>query len=311
MEVSIRGSRVESRWMCALLLFVLGAAWGLQLTLLKATTDAGLSDLGILSISLLLLTGGFGAVLAIRGQWFRPTASHLRFFTTSGLFGYVLPLGGVLLIADRLAAGLIVLYTEALVPVFTILVTMMLRTERLTVRRAGAVGLALAGVAIALWPELALSAGTRLDSLLLLLIIPAAYAIDGIYVSKRWPRDLSALQVVTGEAAAGAAILVPLWLLIEGASQLPTAIGRGEWAMLAFVLVSYLEVYLYFYLLKTSGAVLVSYGCFVSLLSGFVWGVVLLEEQYRASVTLAVGLITWGLYLIVIERQKRIRVRPD
>jgi drug/metabolite transporter (DMT)-like permease len=65
------------------------------------------------------------------------------------------------------------------------------------------------------------------------------------------------------------------------------------------VLVSYLEVYLYFYLLKTSGALLLAYGCFVSLLAGFGWGVLLLGEQYRASVPVAVGLIMLGLYLIV------------
>jgi drug/metabolite transporter (DMT)-like permease len=227
----------------------------------------------------------------------------VRFFVISGLFGYVVPLGGVLLIAERLAAGLIVLYTEALVPVFTILITMMLRTERLTTTRAAAIVLALSGVAIALWPELMLSADARLEWLLLVLVIPAAYAIDGIYVSANWPKDLNALQVVTGEAAAGTVMLVPLWIITEGGAPIPASMGPGEWAMLGFVLVSYLEVYLYFHLLKTSGAVLVSYGCFISLLSGFVWGMVLLEEQYRASITFAVVLVVAGLYLIVTRRE--------
>jgi drug/metabolite transporter (DMT)-like permease len=135
------------------------------------------------------------------------------------------------------------------------------------------------------------------------LVIPAAYAIDGIYVSANWPRDLNALQVVTGEAAAGAVMLVPFWIITEGGAPIPASMGPGEWAMLGFVLVSYLEVYLYFHLLKTSGAVLVSYGCFISLLSGFVWGMVLLEEQYRASITFAVVLVVAGLYLIVTRRE--------
>jgi drug/metabolite transporter (DMT)-like permease len=303
MEDPVVDQGVEARGLCGLLLFVLGAAWGLQLTLLKGTAEASLSELSILSISLVLLAGGFGAALSLRRLWFRPKTSHVRFFVISGLFGYVVPLGGVLLIAERLAAGLIVLYTEALVPVFTILIAVMLRTERLTSTRAAAIVLALSGVAIALWPELMLSADARLEWLLLVLVIPAAYAIDGIYVSANWPKDLNALQVVTGEAAAGTVMLVPLWIITEGGAPIPASMGPGEWAMLGFVLVSYLEVYLYFHLLKTSGAVLVSYGCFISLLSGFVWGMVLLEEQYRASITFAVVLVVAGLYLIVTRRE--------
>ena len=77
--------------------------------------------------------------------------------------------------------------------------------------------------------------------------------------------------------------------------------GPGEWAILAFVLISYLEVYIYFHLLRTAGAVFVSFGSFVSLFAGFFWGGVLLGEAPRSSVWLAVGLVWLALYLIGLE----------
>lgn len=310
MEASKGDAKALGRWRHAGLLFVLGATWGLQFTLLKIATESALSELGILSLCMALLAVAYLATLAAKGSWFRPRRAHLRFFAISGFFGFVLPLGGVVLVADRLSAGLIVLYTEALIPVFTIAIALALRSERLTGRRLAAVALALVGVAFAFWPEVAGTAEARIDGLLLVFVIPLAYAIDGIYVAARWPSDLRALQVVAGEAVAGTAMLLPIWLLTGGLGELPASLGSGEWAILAFVPVSYLEVYVYFYLLRHAGAVFVSFGSFVSLFAGFFWGWTLLGETHASSVWVAVGLVALALYLISVKGRPAAAASP-
>ena len=304
MEASSGGDRAIGRWRHSGLLFLLGATWGLQFVLLKVATDSELSELGILSLCMALLAAAYLASLAIRGQWFRPKREHLRFFALSGFFGFVLPLGGVILVADRLTVGLIVLYTEALIPVFTIAIALALRSEQLTGRRLTAVALALVGVAVAFWPEIAGSGDAWIQGLLLVFIIPLAYAIDGIYVAACWPSDLRALQVVSGEAVAGALMLLPIWLLSGGLGELPAALGTGEWAILAFVPVTYLEVYVYFYLLRHAGAVFVSFGCFLSLFAGFFWGWALLDETHPSTVWIAVALVALALYLIAVKKRQ-------
>ncbi len=298
MDASSGRDKAINRWRHSGLLFVLGATWGLQFVLLKVATASELSELGILSLCMALLATAYLATLAIRREWFRLNLAHLRFFTISGLFGYVLPLGGVILVADRLSVGLIVLYTEALIPVFTIAIALALGSEQLTGRRLTAVVLALVGVAVAFWPEISGGADNWIQGLLLVFIIPLAYAIDGIYVAARWPSDLRALQVVSGEAVAGAAMLLPIWLLSGGLGELPATLGTGEWAILAFVPVTYLEVYVYFYLLRHAGAVFVSFGCFLSLFAGFFWGWALLDETHPSTVWIAVALVALALYLI-------------
>lgn len=297
--------KASGNWRHGLLLFVVGVLWGLQLTLLKIAAGSSLGELGILTVCMVLLAAAYMAAVAIKKVWFRPTRRHSQFFLISGLFGYVLPLGGVILVADYLSAGLIVLFSEALIPVFTVAIALVLRTERVTTGRLAAVAVALSGVAVALWPELLSSTSARQEGLLLFFIIPLAYAIDGVYVAARWPEDLSPLQVVAGEAMAAVAMLLPFWFMFEGFTGLPESFGPGEWAILAFVPVTYVEVYLYFYLLRTVGAVFVSFGCFVSLFAGFLWGMTLLGEQPRPSVWIAVGLVVLALYMISVKGRGR------
>ena len=295
-------------WCPAVLLLLLGAFWGLQFSLLKIAAGSELSELTILTGSMILLSLAYLATLAVRRDWFRTNWRHVRFFIISGLFGYVVPLGGVLWIADQLSAGLIVLYTEALIPVFTVVIALALWTEALSARRLLAVTVALAGVGIAMWPELATTTDARLKGLLIVFIIPLAYAVDGIYVSACWPQDLRAIQVVTGEAVAGAVMLLPIWLVLEGGAGLPSGIGPDDWAILAFVPVTYLEVYLYFYLLRTRGAVFVSFGCFVSLFAGFFWGMALLGERHGPMIWIDVATVSVALYLITVKRRESVAV---
>ncbi len=298
MEASQGDGKAIGHWRHTGLLVVLGATWGLQFALLKIATTSALSELGILSLCMALLAAAYLATLTIRGKLYRPNPRQLRFFAISGFFGFVLPLGGIILVADRLAAGLIVLYTEALIPVFTFAIVLALRSERPSRRRLIAIALALVGVAFAFWPEVVGSTDARIEGLLLVLVVPLAYSIDAIYVAARWPSDLRALQVVSGEAVAGTAMLLPIWLLSGGLGELPSALGTGEWAILAFVPVSYLEVYLYFYLLRHAGAVFVSFGSFIALFAGFFWGWALLDETHPSTVWIAVALVALALYLI-------------
>ncbi len=303
-------SSVRPQWRYSLPLFILGASWGLQFTLLKIAGDSELDELAILTIAMFLLACAYLLVMACKDIWFRPSLSHLWFFLISAFFGFVVPLGAVILVAEQLSAGLIVFF-ESLTPVLTVVIVLLVRTERLNAPRLASVTLGMLGVLLVLWPDLTAPASApgsaRMESLLLALIIPLAYAIDGVYVAARWPSDLDAFQVVTGEAIAATAMLLPffLWqsfssfeaMAALAAPWLHEPWGWGQWAVLAFVPVSFLEVYLYFYLLKQAGAVFVSIGSFIALFGGIFWGMLLLGERHSATVWIAVLLVSCALYL--------------
>jgi drug/metabolite transporter (DMT)-like permease len=285
----------------AVLLFILGALWGLQFTLLKIASGSHLSEVGILSVSMLLLAAAFVVTLVACRACFRPTRQHVRFFILSGLFGFVLPLGSIIYVAEHLSAGLIVFY-ESLTPIVTVAMALGLRTETLSAQRIAAVALGMLGIVVVLWPELSVPQGARFEALIVAFIIPLAFAADGIYVASRWPNDLRAIQVVTGETVAGCAMLLPFYLCSGESFAFPRDWQSGEWAMLAFVPVSFLEVCLYFYLLKNAGAVFVSVASFISLFAGIFWGMTFLGEEHPLSVWIAVIFVSLALYMVTVKK---------
>jgi len=286
-------------WKC-LMLFILGASWGLQFTLLKVATDAQLGECAILMVSMFLLAACCLCVLAWQRAWFRPTPRHLRFFFLSSLFGLVFPLGAITLAANYLSAGLIVLF-ESMTPVFTVAIVSALRTEPVSPERRVALVLGIVSVLIVGGQQISSSEICSLTGLLLALIVPLVYAIDGIYVASCRPSDLRITQVVTGEAMAGTLILLPFF--VWSGERLPPLEnwGQGHWALTVFVLISLFEMFLYFGLLKIAGPLYVSMASFLSLLAGLGWGMVLLGETYSPYVWLAVGLVFISLYLVTVK----------
>lgn len=286
------------------LLFVLGTVWGLQFTLLKVATDTGLDEVGILVVSMALLAVAFVAATTFARAWFQPRWRHIRFFLLSGLFGFVLPLGAIILAAREISAGVIVLF-EALTPVFAIAIVSTLRTERITSRQAAAVAVGLLSVLAILGPAVAGLGGFSLVGLAFALCVPAVCALDCVYVAAFWPTDLRPLQVVTGEAVAGAFLSALCLVGISDPAPLLSSWTVGHWAIALFVPISVLEAYLYFYLLRQAGAVFVSFGSFISLFAGIFWGIVLIGESHPPDVWFAVGLATLALYLAVRESENR------
>jgi drug/metabolite transporter (DMT)-like permease len=156
----------------------------------------------------------------------------------------------------------------------------------------------MSGVLLVVWPELIGLGDKRLDSLLLALVIPIAYGTDTIYVAARWPGDLSCIQVVAGEMIAAALLSLPLFLMSGEPLFFMTASEVGRSALLIFVLVTFIETYLYFYLLRNAGAVFISVASFIALFAGILWGIALNGESHPASVWLAVALVVVALYLV-------------
>jgi drug/metabolite transporter (DMT)-like permease len=284
-------------WWLALMLVVLGAGWGLQFTLLKIAVDAKLDELGILAGSMVLLAAIYALHLTWRGDWFRPTPGHLRFFLISSMLGFVLPLGCAILAARHLPAGLIVLH-EALTPLVIVVLALAIGSEAVAPRRLAAVALGMSGVLLVVWPELIGVGDKPLDGLLLALLIPIAYGTDTIYVAARWPDGLSCIQVVAGEIITAALLCLPLLLISGEPLFFMTASAVGGSALLTFVLVTVVETYLYFHLLRSAGAVFISVASFIALFAGILWGIALNGESHPASVWLAVALVVVALYLV-------------
>lgn len=290
--------RIQLRTWYTVLLILLGALWGLQFVLIKAASDAHIGELAILAVGLSGQAALYVAILAWRRAGFRPTWRHLRFFAISALFGFILPLGAAAVAVSMLSAGMVVFY-ESLTPILTVALVTVLRLQRQTPGQLAAIVLSTGGLCCVLLPNLLLPSSGQLNLLLVAFVIPCSYAIDGIYVARCWPADLQPLQVVTGEAIAGAALVLPAYLLFGEPVTLAGGWGDvGAWSLAGLVATGLLEAYLYFYLLRKVGAVFVSFACFISLSAGIFLGALFFGEAHPPGFWFAVALLCASLFLL-------------
>jgi len=292
-------SRRQSRWMATLLLFIMGVAWGLQFALLKLAADEGLNEPGILTIALLLLAPIYGVMLVARRELFWPSRRHLVFFLISGLLGYLIPLGTVVYVAPHLPAGLIALIAS-LTPVITVLAVTALGIERVSTFRVAAIIIGILAATIVLWSDLNLPGADVSFWILVAFLTPLAYGFDGLFIEVYWPEDLGSLQVVAGEALVSGLVLLPFYIASGATISFAGTWTTGHWGIILFVLVSVIEVFLFFHLIRTAGAVLVSFGSFISLVAGVFWGFVIFGERLDASIWIAVVLLSIALICVTL-----------
>ena len=283
-----------------LVLLLMGITWGLQFAVLKLAVERGRAELNVLMMALILISVVYAVLVALRGRAFRPTREQAVFFVNIGLMGYIAPMGATLYAAPYVPAGIITLLAS-LAPMVTFAVALGLRTEAVSKARIGAMLLGCASVVLVLAPQTELPGHGALAWMALVLVVPLCYGVESIYVAARWPEGLGVLEVGLGEAAAAALLTVPLFLLFGEPASFGFEASVADLAILVFVLCGVFEVLMYFWLVRVTGGVLVSFGTFISLFAGLVWGMIIFSEAHDASVWLAVLVLVAALALVCID----------
>lgn len=286
------------------ILLLMGSTWGLQFAMLKLAVEEGYDEFGVLMLALVMIAIISGAVVAIRRRYFRLNRERLIFFSVIAIIGYVLPMTATLYAAPYVPAGILSLMAS-LTPLFTFATALIFRTEAISKLRMAAVCLGCVSIAMVLAPQLQLPGSGTLWWLILALLIPLCYGVESIYVAANWPAGLDVIQMVFAEVLAGAIFTVPLLVMFGEPRTLILQGTMAELAIVVFVLCGVFEVYMYFYLVRTTGGVLVSFASFVSLFAGIGWGILIFSESHAISVWLAVFILCAALALVTIDHVKR------
>ncbi len=288
------------------ILLLMGTTWGLQVAMLKLALQAGYHETQVMLCVLLLVALAYLGLLVARRGLFRFDWPRLRFFAITGALGYLLPMGATLYAAEALSAGLLAMLIS-LSPLFTFAAAALLRSEPISSLRIAAMLLGCAATAMVLLPQTGLPDYGLLPWMLLALLIPFCYGVESVYVDLGWPDGLDVLQVGFGEALVAALLLIPLMLLRGDSLWVDWQWNPGSYAILVFVACGVIEVVMYFYLIKTTGGVLVSFATFISLFAGIGWGMLLFAESHGGWLWLAVAVLVCALALVSVDalRQRR------
>ena len=286
------------------LLFVLSSLWALHFSLVKLV-EADDSPLTILVSLLAVLCALFFILLLLQNKLFKFTFKKSLFFSVAGMFAYIIPLSVEFIVAPKIEAGILTLIVSA-VPVFTLIVIWIFRLLNVTVKLVIGTLSGLAGLLILFYgnnDNTSVSIWT-----VYALIIPLSYAFDAIFMEKFWPRNLDSTQVAFGESTASL-IFVILLSIFYGNKYY----DHFQWFtissfwILAFV--TFIEVWLFFYILNKVGAVFVNLSSYLVMPAGFLWGFLIFGETFTSIKFISTLLICISIFMIG-NQQYRIKNIP-
>jgi len=286
------------------LLFVLSSLWALHFSLVKLV-EADDSPLTILVSLLAVLCALFFILLLLQNKLFKFTFKKSLFFSVAGMFAYIIPLSVEFIVAPKIEAGILTLIVSA-VPVFTLIVIWIFRLLNVTVKLVIGTLSGLAGLLILFYGNNDKTSVTIWT--VYALIIPLSYAFDAIFMEKFWPRNLDSTQVAFGETTASL-IFVILLSIFYGNKYY----DHFQWFtissfwILAFV--TFIEVWLFFYILNKVGAVFVNLSSYLVMPAGFLWGFLIFGETFTFIKFISTLLICISIFMIA-NQQYRIKNIP-
>ena len=286
------------------LLFVLSSLWALHFSLVKLV-EADDSPLTILVSLLAVLCALFFILLLLQNKLFKFTFKKSLFFSVAGMFAYIIPLSVEFIVAPKIEAGILTLIVSA-VPVFTLIVIWIFRLLNVTIKLVIGTLSGLAGLLILFYGN---NDNTSVSVwAVYALIIPLSYAFDAIFMEKFWPRNLDSTQVAFGETTASL-IFVILLSIFYGNKYY----DHFQWFtissfwILAFV--TFIEVWLFFYILNKVGAVFVNLSSYLVMPAGFLWGFLIFGETFTFIKFISTLLICISIFMIA-NQQYRIKNIP-
>ena len=282
------------------LLLVMGIAVGAELPTIKLAITGGHDEFTVLMVALILISISYLLVLLVRRSLFRITGEVVVFLGITALLGYLFPLVAALYAAPYLAAGVMTLIAT-LTPVVTVVVALLLRTERVSPQHITAIALGVVAAVLVLWPELELPDHGTLPWMLLMGVVPLSYGIESIYVSAKWPRHLDAWQVGFGEAIMAMVLLAPVYPFFGDPTTLGFDWTVAETGIVLFVVAGLVNIVLYFYIIQKTGGVLVTFGSFITLFAGIGWGMLIFSERHGAMVWASVVVLIGALAFVCVD----------
>lgn len=277
-----------------ILIVTLGMAWGTTFALNEVLlTEIGPLAVAFARVSTAALACGLWIVLTGRGLSV-PRAA-LPALAVMGALMFAAPFA-IFPLGQQFVASGIAGIVNALTPVAVVIVSHLWPGgERATPLKAMGVAAGFAGIVFLTLPALKAGEESRLFGTLVLVLAPVSYA-----VAMNWVRRLHGIDttvMVTWAFGFGALLLLPLVLVLEGAS-LPHS--PGTWAAVAVIgpVLTGLTFATAFSVMRRAGATRTSTVTFIAPVSALLIGKLVLGEELTALHFAGMAAIFAGLFLI-------------
>lgn len=271
-------------------LAILSILWGGSFLFVELALE-GLGTLTIVWLRVAGAAGLLGLWIAVSGVGFPKGATAGAALGVMGLLNNAIPFTLFVLAQGQIEGGLAAIL-NATTPLWTVLVAHFFTTdERIT--RAKTLGLALGfgGVLV-----IAGGGAGQLAAILACLGAALSYGFAGVWGRRFKPMGLQPLQVAFGMLASSSLLILPFWLVLERPWTMALPAAGPLWAVAGLALLSTALAYiLYFRLLASAGATMLSLVTFVIPASALALGIGLLGEMILPRHFAGLALILAGL----------------
>ena len=278
------------------MLIFLGSSWGLYFSMLKIAVSSGISYVGILTLTTVGVGVGMTAIALLRNRKPEFKPRHIIFYLVCAICGYMLPMVAELVVIAHMPAGLLALIVS-ITPLSTLLFAWAMKTDVISLPRVAGILLGAFAVFAILLPDAHINQTVAWQWLLIALVVPVSYAIHHNYTARCWPDGSDSYQVACGEAIVASLLLIG-FSLFNWQWQDVQSWNQGHNAILFMAVISLIDIYIYFELIRLKGPIYTSHANYFMVVSGVLWGMVMFAERPSPLMWFSAILLVVSLYLI-------------
>jgi len=278
------------------LLLFLGSSWGLYFSMLKIAVQSGISYTGILILATVGVALGMSVIALVRRRKPEFKPRHHLFYLVCALSGYLLPMIVELFVIEHMPAGVLTLIVS-IAPLATLLLAWLMKTDSINLPKVAGIVVGAIAIFAILLPEAHFGEAIAWRWLLLALVVPVCYAIHHNFTARCWPVGSDSYQVACGEALYAAALLL-IFASFNWQWQDVAAWNRGHSAILFMALISLIDIYIYFELIRIKGPIYTSHANYIMVVSGVIWGMIIFAERPSSMMWFSAALLILSLYLV-------------
>jgi len=282
-------------------LILLGAVWGLTMPLTKLAVSTGHGALGLVVWELLFAIVVLWLINTLRRRPLRFRREHIPIFLVISAFGNLLPTTMWFITSAHLPSGILAIIMS-LVPMFALPVALLMRLERFQWIRLAGVLCGAVAIILLIGPQSSLPDRDQIWWVLLAMIGPLCYGIEGNGVAKMGLSGLDSVQMLLGATLLSLAIALPLTWFTGQWVNLLHPWGQAEYALVLTSVLTTLAYAGYVWLVGRAGSVFATQVSYLVTGFGVLWSILLLSEAYSGWVWLSFGVMILGLAMVTPRR---------
>lgn len=282
-------------------LLAFGIMWGCSIPLAKIAVSSGHHPFGLIFWQFALSSVVLFFIVLYRRSRIVLDRRHITFFLMIACLGTLIPNTFSLFATAQLPAGVMALII-ALVPMFSLLIALSIGRETFNIVRLGGVLLGVAAMALIALPETSLPDPSKAMFILLGLIAPLCYGIEGNYLSVKQPEGTGPIASMFGASVVGTILATPLVIATGTFINPLDGMGAPEFAQVGSTMLHMVAYTSYIWMVGAAGAVFASQVGYIVTPAGVILSILILNESHSSYVWIALAVVLLAITLVQPKR---------